>query len=149
QTRTQAIATGSNEIVLLYQANDGVHHALLDAQRNVLHDVTPLLSGENWGGASAQNPSGQSVMATGANAILKLAKDGGRAYAVPTDVHVGAVALAPDGSAMLVDYTIPALERVDNGGQRLWQSPLSAGGVLRSPRFTDTDFYFTRVNNLF
>lgn len=48
-----------------------------------------------------------------------------------------------------MDYTISALERVDNDGQRLWQSPMSVGGVLRSPRFFDTDFYFTRVNNFF
>lgn len=152
-TASEAVVTNADQIVLLYRSSDGsMHHALIDAANHVLHDVTPLQTGETWGG-SAQNINGETAVVTSTSSVLKLAADGTRLYAVPTDLAFSGVALAADGSAILVTYSSsspPQLERIDASGNRLWQNTMPPGpyNSAAAMRFTANDVYFTLTQNL-
>jgi len=148
-TRTQASVTSTDQIVLLYRASDGaMHHALFDVGGNLLHDVTPLLSGETWS-ASAQNANGDTFIISSSSSLLKLDSNGSRVYSTPTDLVFGGIAPTSDGGAILFAYDTYAstpvqVERVNSSGQRLWLSTMPSGlyNIARSPRFTGSDLYF-------
>jgi hypothetical protein len=147
---TQAKVTNTGQIVLLYSAADGVmHHVLIDSSGNLLHNTTPLQSGEVWGG-SGQNAAGETAIVTSTSSLLELAANGSRAYSVSTDTSFNNVALSDDGTAILIQYNSPPLlERVDTAGQKLWQTAMPSGpyGRVISPRFTTTDLYCTAVGS--
>jgi hypothetical protein len=143
---TQAKVTANDLIVLLYSAADGsLHHVLIDASGNLLHNITPLQVGETWGG-SGLNAAGDAAIVTSSSTLLKLAADGSRVYSVATDASFSSVALSDDGTAILSQSGPPLLvERVDPTGNRLWQSAMPAGPYFRvtSIRFTDSALYCT------
>ena len=145
-TLTLASVTTNDQIVLLYRASDGaLHHALIDVGGNLLHDLTPLQSGETWG-ATGQDANGDSIIATSNDSMLKLSADGLRAYSVPTDLAVSRVVVAPDGGAILSTAGTPVqVERVDASGQRLWANTMPSTGrydFMHSPHFNGNDLYF-------
>ena len=144
-SRTQATVTSGDEIVVMYQTADKtMHHALVDAAGNLLHDISPLQPGEAWVG-SCQNTNGESEIITSPNSVLQLSADGTRAYSVTTDVPFGSCSLAADGSAIM--FGVPTLERLDTAGTRVWQSTTPAGpySFVWSLRSTADDLYFSLV----
>lgn len=149
---TQAKVTNSSEIVLLYKAADGsMHHALIDASGNLLHDIAPLQGGESWTSAG-QNAAGDTAILTSSTTLLKLAADGSRIYSVTTDAPFSSVALSDDGTAILSQSSSPLLmERIDAAGNRLWQSAVPSGPYFRitSIRFTASAFYCTALYSNF
>lgn len=145
---TQAKVTDNDQIVLLYTAADGsMHHVLIDASGNLLHNITPLQSGETWGG-SGLNAAGDAAIITSSSTLLELAIDGSRVHSVTTDASFSLVTLSNDGTAFLVSSSTPLLlERVDASGNRLWQSTMPSGPYSRitSMRFTASGLYCTVI----
>src|SRR5579884_257736 len=148
---TQAIVTSGNQIVVLYQRGDNqvMHHALIDANSNLVHDITPLQAGEVWS-ASVQNVQGNTVLRPTSNTLLELAVDGSRAHSVPIDIPVRDIALAPDGRAILVANASPlVLEGIDPNGNRMWQTTMPIGdwNTVRSFRYAGDDIYFALIRS--
>lgn len=149
---TQAKVTNSDQIVLLYKAADGsMHHVLIDASGNLLHDIAPLQVGETWVDAG-QNAAGDTAILTSSTTLLKLAADGSRVYSVTTDASFSSVVLSDDGTAILSQSGSPLLvERVDAAGNRLWQSAMPSGPyfLVTSIRFSASALYCTVIYSNF
>lgn len=146
--RIQAKVTSAGQIVILYAAADGsMHHVLIDVSGNVLHNITPLQSGEIWA-AAGLNADGDTEIITSGTSLLKLAADGTRVYSVPTDAPFTTITLSDDGTAVLVqDSSPPLIERVDTTGNRLWQIAMPTGpySQVTSLRFTASNLYCTVI----
>ena len=149
--KSDSTALTNGQLLVLYNAADGsMHHALLDAQVRLLHDISLLAAGETWG-ATSVNASGSAAIQTSANALVKFKSDGTRAFSVSPDMASYQVRLAEDDSTLLVQAApTPVVERLDASGKPLWKSvlplPLGNGGQpprIRAPsiRFSASDVY--------
>lgn len=147
------IAMDDDRIIILTPyggSNHVIHHVLVDPSGNVVHDITPLQTGETWN-ASALNKQGQTFIATSGGTLVQLAPDGTPDFSVATNIRVSNVASVPDGSAILMTYAnAPVLERMDSQGRVLWQTTLPSGGwnSVRSLRFGPDDIYFVLTSNV-
>ncbi len=146
--RWLSTALPNDQLLVLYRAADGsLHHALLDGQIHVLHDVPALNAGETWGTTSA-NINGSALIQTSATSLVKFNADGTRAYSVAPDISSYVVKLANDESALLSQAAPGALiERLDADGKLRWKSalpllPYSTRIGTRSIRFSDSAVYF-------
>ncbi len=142
---TQALATTTGELVILYQTSDGaLHHALIDTHGQLMHDIEPLQATEQFLNAS-QNTNGESIVVTTNGIAIKIAMDGSRVFAVTSGPSMTYATLSPDGTTILQDgLTPPTLERIDANGSTLWRSTMpNTGGYSRalSMRFTSDALY--------
>lgn len=139
-TGGSAYAAGSGQLVLLYPGSDKqIHHVLVTVQGQVLHNVTPLQTGETLQRARADT-AGNLLVITSATGYLKLAPDGTRLFAKAIDPALGTlrqVYFAIDGSGLLLASAPPALNliRIDSSGNVLWTRPLPAQGSQYSRTF--------------
>lgn len=151
--RWLATALPNDLLLVLYGAADGsMHHALFDAQNQVLHDIAVLNAGETWG-ATSINASGHALIQTSTTSLVKFNADGTRAYSVVPDISAYTVKLADDDSALLSQTTPNSLiERLDVDGKLLWKSnlPLFAQSTrigTRSIRFAPDAVHFYLYDN--
>jgi len=146
--RWSAAGLANGQLLVLYDAADGsTHHALLDAQLHLVHDISLLTANEAWGTTSI-NTNGSVLIQTAAGALVKFRTDGTRAYSITPDIKSYTLKLADDETALL-SQTAPGavIERFDATGNLLWKSVLpllqqSSKIATRGIRFSSSDVYF-------
>ncbi|WP_395641692.1 hypothetical protein [Rudaea sp.] len=150
----RAVALVDDQLLVLYgiQGTSNLHHALLDGQNHILHDVAALNAGETWG-ITSTNVNGSALIQTSTTSLVKFKADGTRAYSVAPDISGYSLRLADDESALL-SPTAPGtpVERLDANGKLLWKSAIpllsqSRRITTRSIRFSSSAVYFYMYDN--
>lgn len=153
-----AHAVGAGELEVIYVESDFAqnrlvtHLTLVDTSGTVIHDLQPLMPGENLAGASI-DASGDALVLTSPTNYIRFAADGTRRYSKTFNV-TGASLLQPfltdDGSALLL-YSGDGvhLVRLDATGAPSWTQTLPAPPGNSAYRYDYVPSIVSTANDLF
>jgi len=143
----------NDQLLVLYAAVDGsAHHALIDIQGHIVHDIPLLNSDESWG-YTVVNAKGTALIRTGSGVLTKFRADGTRVFSVTNALagsSVGYQMFLSDDDNILLLGNVPVLsaQLLGTNGNLLWKAtpalPFdSSSSFIRatSVRFSANDVY--------